>query len=166
MGAYFLFPFLRDDHIMYEYIKTNTIKPINVLIIDDNRADVRLVEEIFKKGKLYLNIQSVENGQEALSYLKKEDQYKDKECPDIILLDLNMPVMNGFEFLENIKKDERFKRIPIIVMTISKSDEDVLKSYNLHANAYIIKPVDLNQFICAIQSIENFWLTIAKLPSK
>jgi len=143
-----------------------TIKPINVLIVEDNRADIRLIEEIFKKGKLYINLQSVENGQEAIFYLKKENQYKYTEFPDLILLDLNMPVMNGFEFLENIKQDENFKHIPIIVMTVSKSDEDVLKSYNLHANAYIVKPVELNQFISAVQSIENFWLTIAKLPPK
>jgi CheY-like chemotaxis protein len=151
---------------MDKYIKTHTIKPINVLIVEDNRADIRLIEEIFKKGKLYLNLQSVENGQEAMFFLKKEGKYKDVESPDLILLDLNMPIMNGHEFLDIVKQDESFKRIPIIVMTISKSDEDVLKSYNLHANAYIIKPVELNQFISTVQSIENFWLTIAKLPSE
>jgi CheY-like chemotaxis protein len=141
-----------------------SIKPIVILIVEDNRADRRLVEDLLKKGKVLVDLNSAEDGEVAMAYLKKEGQYKDAKTPDLILLDLNMPKKNGFEVLEEMKSDENLKRIPVIVMTISKEDEDVLKSYNLHANAYIVKPVEINQFVEAVKSIENFWLTIVRLP--
>ena len=142
------------------------IKPITVLIVEDNKADRRLIEDIIKKGKVLVDLNSVEDGEEAMAYIRKEGRYKNVETVDLILLDLNMPKKNGFEVLEEMKADENLKRIPVIVMTISKDDEDILKSYNLYANAYIIKPVEINQFVDAIKSIENFWLTIVRLPPR
>ena len=147
-------------------MENNRIEPINILIVEDNYADIRLVQEVFKEGKLYVNLDAVNDGIEAMAYLRKEDKYKDANRPDIILLDLNMPRKNGYEVLEEVKIDDNLKRIPVIVMTISKAEEDILKSYNLHANAYIVKPVGLNQFIEVIRSLEGFWLTIVKLPPK
>lgn len=142
------------------------LNPINILIVEDNRADIRLVQEVLKEGKLFINLHIAENGEEATIYLRKEGKYKDVDLPDLILLDLNMPKKSGHELLSEIKEDDNLKHIPVIVMTISKAEEDILKSYNLHANAYIVKPVELDQFIDAVKSIENFWLTIVKLPPK
>lgn len=147
-------------------MENNRIEHINILIVEDNYADVRLVQEVFKEGKLYINLDAVNDGIEAMAYLRKEDKYKDANRPDIILLDLNMPRKNGYEVLEEVKLDDNLKRIPVIVMTISKAEEDILKSYNLHANAYIVKPVGLNQFIEVIRSLEGFWLMIVKLPPR
>ncbi len=141
------------------------IMPIDILIVDDNRADIRLVQEVLKKGKMMVNLNYVLDGVEAMDYLRKKDKYKDTNRPDLILLDLNMPRKDGREVLEEVKDDDDLKSIPIIVMTISKAEEDILRSYNLHANAYIIKPIELNQFINTVRSIEDFWLTIVKLPS-
>lgn len=145
-------------------MENNRVEPINILIVEDNHADVRLVQEVFKEGKLYINLDVAKDGVEAMAYLRKEDKYKDVNRPDLVLLDLNMPRKNGYEVLEEIKSDDNLKRIPVIVMTISKAEEDILKSYNLHANAYIVKPVGLNQFIEVIRSLEDFWFTIVKLP--
>lgn len=140
------------------------IMPVNILIVDDNRADIRLVQEMFKKGKTIINLYVVLDGLEAIEYLRKQGKYKDATRPDLILLDLNMPRKDGREVLEEIKSDEELKCIPVIVMTISKAEEDILRSYNLHANAYIVKPIELNQFMNTIKSVENFWLTVVKLP--
>lgn len=142
------------------------IRPINILIVEDNRADVRLIQEILKEGRILVDLNHVEDGIQAMSYLRKEYKYKDIESPDLILLDLNMPKKSGFEVLKEMKEDQDLRRIPVIVMTISKSEEDILKSYNLYANAYIVKPVEINQFIDAVKSIQEFWLTIVKLPPK
>lgn len=138
--------------------------PIDILVVDDNPADIRLVQEILKKGKMLINLNAVLDGMEAMEYLRKEGKYKDASRPDLILLDLNMPIKDGREVLEEIKSDDKLKTIPVIVMTISKAEEDILRSYNLHANAYIVKPIELDQFINVIKSIEDFWLTIVKLP--
>ncbi len=151
---------------MVMIIPNRLLKPVNILIVEDNRADVRLIEEAFKEGKLYIDLNVAEDGVEAMSYLRKEGIYKDANSPDIILLDLNMPRKNGYEVLEEIKLDNDLRRIPVIIMTISKAEEDVLKSYNLHANAYIVKPVELSQFTETIKSLEDFWFTIVKLPPK
>lgn len=147
-------------------MENNIIEPVNILIVEDNYADIRLVQEVFKEGKLYVSLDVVNDGIEAMAYLRKEDKYKDANRPDIILLDLNMPRKNGYEVLEEVKLDDNLKCIPVIVMTISKAEEDILRSYNLHANAYIVKPVGLNQFIEVIRSLEGFWLTIVRLPPK
>lgn len=142
-----------------------SVKPIEVLIVDDSNSDLRIVEETFKRGKLHVNIHSVKDGIYAIEYLKMSKN-GDNVYPDLILLDLNMPRKDGMELLEEIKSNEDFKKIPVIVMTISKEQEDVLKSYNLHANAYVVKPIELNQFIATIRSIEDFWFTIVKLPTQ
>lgn len=145
-------------------IPKRQIKPVNILIVEDNEADIRLIEEAFKEGKLYVDLNVAEDGVEAMAYLRKESNYENINSPDIILLDLNMPRKNGYEVLEEIKSDNDLRRIPVIIMTISKAEEDILKSYNLHANAYIVKPVDLSQFTETIKSLEDFWFTIVKLP--
>lgn len=143
-------------------LTTNSkFNPITILIVDDNPADVRLVQEVFKEGKIYVNLKIAEDGEDATIYLRKKD-----ELPDLVLLDLNMPKKSGHELLTEMKEDDNLKHIPVIVMTVSKAEEDILKSYNLHANAYIVKPIELDQFISAVKSIENFWLTIVKLPHK
>ncbi len=143
-----------------------SVEPIDILIVEDNRADIRLVQEILKRGKMIVNLHSVLDGIEAMEYLRKEDKYKDMNRPDLILLDLNMPKKDGREVLEEIKSDKWLKTIPVIVMTISKAEEDILRSYNLHANAYIVKPIELDQFMNVVRSIEDFWFTIVKLPPK
>jgi chemotaxis family two-component system response regulator Rcp1 len=140
------------------------LKPINLLIVDDYKADIRLTKEILKDAKLFLNINSVDDGVEAMDYLRKKHPYENTETPDLIILDLNMPRKTGHEVLQEMKEDENLKHIPVIVMTVSKSDEDILKSYNLYANAYIVKPISYNLFIDAVRSIESFWLTVVKLP--
>lgn len=157
---------LSDEIIKNSKIEIKNIKPITILIVEDNPADVLIVQEVFKEGKMYINLNIAEDGEKAMSYLRKENEYKDIETPDLILLDLNMPKKNGFEVLEEMKQDPELRRIPVIVMTISKAEEDILKSYNLYANAYVVKPVEIEQFTNAVKSIEDFWLTIVKLPPK
>jgi CheY-like chemotaxis protein len=142
----------------------DSIKMIEVLVVDDSESDIRIVEETFKRGKLHINIHSVRDGIRAMEYLEMSKS-RDKIYPDLILLDLNMPRKDGREFLEEIKSNEDFKKIPVIIVTISKEQEDILKSYSLHANAYVVKPIELNQFITTIRSIEDFWFTIVKLPT-
>ena len=137
---------------------------IEILLIEDNPADIRLTKEIFKEAKINNNLNVVENGLEALEYLRKSNSYKSATKPDIIVLDLNMPKMDGREFLAKVKFDENFKRIPVIVLTTSESEEDILRTYDLLANCYITKPVDLDEFIKVVKFIEEFWLNIVKLP--
>ena len=137
---------------------------LDILLVEDNLADAALVIEASKEGEL-VNFTTVENGIEALSYLRKEGKYKDVKTPNIIFLDLNLPKKNGHEFLSEIKQDEYLKRIPIIILTSSKSREDILKSYNLYANCYIQKPVDFDGFVRMIQSVKEFWLSLVTLPS-
>jgi CheY-like chemotaxis protein len=143
-----------------------SILPINILLVEDNPGDARLAKEALKESKLKNQLFIVEDGIEAIEFLMKKGHYKDVESPDLILLDLNLPRKDGREVLADIKSDDNLKHIPVVVLTTSKAEEDVLKSYNLHANCYITKPIDFNQFIEVIQSIENFWLTIVKLPRK
>ncbi len=138
---------------------------IQILLVEDNPGDVRLTEEALKEGKVLNSLNVVEDGIEALSFLRKEGNYADVETPDIILLDLNLPKMDGRELLAAIKSDENLRRIPVVVLTTSKADEDILNAYNLHANCYITKPVDMDQFIEVVKCIENFWFTVVKLPS-
>lgn len=120
--------------------------------------------EAFKEGKLLINLRVVEDGVEALAFLHREGKYADAPRPDLILLDLNLPRKDGREVLAVIKADENFRRIPVVVLTVSQAEEDILKSYNLNANCYITKPIDLDQFITVVKSIKDFWLTIVKLP--
>lgn len=137
---------------------------IEILLVEDNPGDVRLTKEALKEGKVFNNLNVVPDGVEAMAYLNREGRFADVVTPDIILLDLNLPKMDGREVLSRIKKDELLKRIPVVVLTTSKADEDVLRVYDLHANCYITKPVDLDQFIGVIKSIKDFWFTVVKLP--
>jgi CheY-like chemotaxis protein len=138
--------------------------PVEILLVEDNPGDVRLTKEALKEGKVYNNLHWAKDGVEALEFLKREGKHARAPRPDIILLDLNLPKKDGREVLAVIKKDGELKHIPVVVLTTSKADEDVLKSYELHANCYVTKPVDLEKFIQVVQSIDRFWLTVVTLP--
>ena len=131
-------------------------RQIEVLLVEDNPGDIRLTEEAFKEGKVMNNLHVVMDGVEALRFLKKEDEYSDKPTPDLILLDLNLPKKDGREVLDEIKADENLRRIPVVVLTTSQAEQDILKMYNSHANCYISKPVDLDRFIDIVNTIEGF----------
>ena len=133
-------------------------------MVEDNPGDVRLTQEAFKEGKVRNNLVVAFDGVEALNYLRREGEFANAVRPDLILLDLNLPKMDGRELLGEIKEDDDLKRIPVVILTTSKAEEDILKSYNLHANCYITKPVDLDQFINVVKTIEDFWMTIVILP--
>jgi chemotaxis family two-component system response regulator Rcp1 len=140
------------------------LKPITILLAEDNPGDARLTMEAFKEGKIYCDIHIAEDGEKAISFLQQKDEYKDAPRPDLILLDLNMPKKNGREVLKEIKQDPDLCRIPVIILTTSRAEEDILETYDLHANCYISKPVGLDEFVNVAQGIENFWLTIVRLP--
>jgi len=142
----------------------NIIRHVEILLVDDNPGDIRLTQEAFKESKIINNLNVVEDGAEAIDFLKKVGKYENVSTPDLILLDLNLPKKNGREVLAEIKEDKILKLIPVVILTISTAEEDILKSYKLHANCYITKPVDMNQFIKIVRSIENYWFSIVKLP--
>lgn len=144
---------------------TENLQLINILLVEDNPGDIRLTKEVLKEGKIHNNLSVATDGEEALLFLKKEGKYKDVVTPDIILLDLNLPKKDGREVLAEIKADPRLMFIPVIVLTTSGAEQDILNMYAHHANCYITKPVDFNQFINVVRSIEHFWLTIVKLPN-
>ena len=139
---------------------------MNILLVEDNPGDVRLTEEALKEGNLThrLQLNVVPDGEEALLYLSREGKYVDKQTPDIIFLDLNLPRKGGKEVLFEIKQNPKWKMFPVVILTTSEAEDDILKSYELHANCFITKPVDINQFIEVIKSIENFWFHVVKLP--
>ena len=141
-----------------------SVKPIEILMVEDNPGDVRLTVEALKEGKVRNKLHVVEDGVEAMAFLRGEGEYADAPRPDLILLDLNLPKKDGREVLAEIKGDPNLRRIPVVVLTISEANEDILKTYDLHANCYVTKPVDLDQFIVVVKSVEDFWLTIVKLP--
>ncbi|AKB16629.1 MAG: response regulator [Methanosarcina thermophila] len=148
-------------------MRTRTMsKSVEILLVEDSKGDVGLIEEVFEDAKIGNTLHIVEDGEEAIAFLRGEGQFSDAPRPDIILLDLNLPKKDGREVLEEVKSDDELKNIPVVILTTSKAEEDILKSYNLHANAYITKPVDFDQFIKVVKSIESFWLEIVKLPSK
>ena len=140
------------------------VKPIEILLVEDNPGDVRLTREALKEAKVINNLTELKDGEEALTYLRRQGPYEKAKSPHLILLDLNLPRKDGREVLAQIKAEEALKRIPVVVLTTSQDEQDVLKSYNLHANCYITKPVDLDQFIKVVRSIEDFWLGIVVLP--
>lgn len=142
----------------------HTARPIEILLVEDNPADVRLMREALKDSKVHNDLHVVGDGVEALAFLRQEGDYFEHPHPDLILLDLNLPKKSGIEVLAEVKMDEQLKRIPVVVLTTSKAEEDVIKSYNLHANCYITKPVDLEQFLNVVKMTKDFWLTIVKLP--
>jgi len=140
-------------------------EPIDILLVEDSPGDVRLTMEALKDGKVANNLHVVEDGEEALLFLRRKGKYLGAIRPDLILLDLNLPKKDGREVLSEIKRDDDLKRIPVVILTTSSAEEDILKTYNNHANCYVTKPMGFDQFIHAIQSIENFWLTVVKLPN-
>ncbi|HEY4670058.1 MAG TPA: response regulator [Tepidiformaceae bacterium] len=141
-------------------------RPVEVLLVEDSPGDVRLTEEALKEGKVRNNLNVVMDGVEAMAYLRREGRYASAARPDIVLLDLNMPKKDGREVLAEMKSDHRLRRIPVVILTTSEAEQDILKTYDLHANCYITKPVDLDQFISLVKSVEDFWLTIVKLPAE
>ena len=141
-------------------------RPVEILLVEDNEGDIGLVEEVFEEGRIHNNLSVAEDGDEAMMFLRKEGQFANATRPDLILLDLNLPGKDGREVLKEVKEDDNLKKIPVVVLTTSKAEEDILKSYDLHANSYITKPVDFDQFINVIKSIESFWLEVVKLPSE
>jgi chemotaxis family two-component system response regulator Rcp1 len=140
------------------------IKPIDILLVEDNSGDVRLTKEALKEGKVRNNLHVAVDGVEAIAFLHREGRYSEMPRPDIILLDLNLPKKDGREVLAEIKRDKDLKRIPVVVLTTSMAEEDIIKTYDLHANCYITKPLDLEKFISVVKMVEDFWLTIVKLP--
>lgn len=140
------------------------VETVNILLIEDNPGDVRLTIEALKDTKLHNHLSVVNDGVEAMAFLRQQPPFVDAPRPDLILLDLNLPRKDGREVLEEIKTDNNLKRIPVVILTTSSDERDILGTYNLHANCYIAKPVDLNQFLTIVKSIQNFWFSIVKLP--
>jgi chemotaxis family two-component system response regulator Rcp1 len=141
-------------------------RPVEVLLVEDNPGDVRLTQEALKDGRVLVHLTVAADGVEAMEILKRRGNNGTRERPDLILLDLNLPKKNGREVLEEIKADDELRRIPVIVMTTSKAEQDVYRAYNLNANCYVTKPVDLDEFLNVVRSIEDFWLTIVTLPNE
>jgi len=139
-------------------------RPVEILLVEDNRGDVRLTKEALLDNKFRNNLSVVEDGVEALAFLNREGQYADAPRPDLILLDLNLPKKDGRKVLQEIKAAEHLKRIPVVVLTISKAEEDIFRAYDLNANCYVTKPLDFEQFIRVVKSIEEFWFAMVKLP--
>lgn len=138
--------------------------PIVILLADDNPADAELTMESMRAAKVNNHLYHVTDGVEVMDFLRNRGNHKDKPRPDLILLDLNMPRKDGLRTLQEIKEDPDLKRIPVVILTVSSAEEDILKSYNLHANSYVTKPLDLDEFAKVVKGIEDFWFTIVKLP--
>lgn len=143
-----------------------TSDSIDILLVEDNPADIQLAREALDESKLYCNLHVVNDGEAALAYLRQEGAYQGMPRPDLILLDLNLPKKDGREVLQEIKADERIRSIPVVVLTMSQADEDTMKTYQAGANCFITKPIEFDQFIKVVRSIEEFWFTIVKLPQK
>ncbi|KGM13306.1 response regulator [Cellulomonas bogoriensis] len=141
-------------------------KPIDVLLVEDDPGDVLMTQEAFEENKVANRLAVVSDGASAMEYLRKQGQYADAPTPDMVLLDLNLPRMDGREVLAAMKSDEELRRIPVVVLTTSEAEEDVLRSYSLHANAYVTKPVDFQRFIEVVRQIDDFFLTVVRLPSR
>lgn len=142
------------------------IRPVEILLVEDNPGDVRLTELALKENKIVNNLHVASDGVEAMQFLLHKGDYADSPRPDVILLDLNLPKKDGREVLAEIKAHEQLKRIPVVILTTSEADEDIIKTYDLHANCYITKPVDFEQFIQVVHTIEGFWFSIVRLPPK
>lgn len=139
-------------------------RPIEILLVEDNPGDVRLTQEAARETKVHNNLHVVTNGYDAMAFLRREGRFGEVPRPDLILLDLNMPGMDGREVLRQVKGDEKLRRIPVVIITSSQAEEDILRAYDLQAACYVTKPVDLDQFIKVVRNIKDFWLTIVKLP--
>lgn len=143
---------------------SKNMRPIEILLVEDNPGDIRLTVEALKESKLKNELHIVRDGEEAMDFLLRRGVYAQAPCPDVILLDLNLPRKDGREVLKEIKENPELRRIPVAVVTISEAEEDIIKSYDLHANCYIKKPIGIDQFVKVVRSIEDFWLTIVTLP--
>jgi chemotaxis family two-component system response regulator Rcp1 len=141
-------------------------KPVEILLVEDNPGDVRLTMEALKEGRLLNHVSVAEDGVEALAFLRQEGKYANEARPDLILLDLNLPKKDGREVLAEIKEDPELRHIPVVVLTTSTAEQDVLRTYDLHANCYISKPVDFDQFIQVVKSVGDFWFSVVILPSR
>jgi two-component system, chemotaxis family, response regulator Rcp1 len=141
------------------------VRPIEILLVEDNPGDLRLTREALADAKVRNRLSSVTDGVEALKFLRQEPPYQLAKRPDLVLLDLNLPRKDGREVLSDIKNDPELKRIPVVVVTSSEAEQDIVKSYNLHANCYVTKPIDLDKFVTMVRAIEDFWMTIVKLPA-
>ena len=142
----------------------DSYEPIDVLLVEDDAGDVLLIREAFEHNKVHNNLEVVSDGVEAIAYLRREGEYADAPRPDLVLLDLNLPRKDGREVLAEVKEDPGLRRIPVVVLTTSKAEEDVLRSYDLHANAYVTKPVDFDRFIEVVRQIDEFFVSVVKLP--
>jgi CheY-like chemotaxis protein len=141
-----------------------SIQPVKILLVEDNEGDIRLTREALKEGKVHNDLYVTRDGIDALKFLNRHGKYKDVPRPDLILLDLNLPKMDGRELLEKIKEDASLRRIPVVILTTSEDEADIIRSYELHANCYITKPVNMEQFIGVVRSVEDFWFSIVRLP--
>ncbi len=144
----------------------NDSRPVEILLVEDNPGDIMLTQQAFKQARLANNIHVARDGESALEMLYKQGEYTDMVTPDIVLLDLNLPKKDGREVLEEVKEDAVLKHIPVVVLSSSKADQDVIKTYNLHANSYIIKPVNMEKFFEVVSAIEHFWFTVVTLPKE
>lgn len=142
------------------------VKLIDILVVEDNPGDARLIVEVLKSNKIHNSLHIVKDGVEAMDFLHKKGEFANVPRPDLIFLDLNLPKKDGREVLAELKSSDMFKQIPVVVMTMSQAEEDILRSYSLHANCYVTKPIDLDQFVKVVESIEDFWFSLVKLPSK
>ncbi len=147
-------------------MKSHKLKPVEILLVEDSPTDVLLAQEALEHSKIVNVLHVVKDGVEAMAFLRKEGKYKDEPRPDLILLDLNLPKKDGREVLAEIKTEETLKRIPVVVLTTSKSEADVMKAYGLHANCYIVKPVNFEQFAEVVRSVENFWFSVVTLAGE
>ena len=141
-------------------------KLIDILVVEDNPGDALLIREVLKSNKIYNTLNIVKDGEEAMDFLYRKGKFAEAPQPDLILLDLNLPKMDGRQVLAKIKSDDKLKQIPVVIMTMSQAEEDILKSYKLHANCYVTKPINLDQFVKVVESIEDFWFSLVKLPPK
>lgn len=147
-------------------METLSPKMVDILIVEDNPGDARLIKEVLSNNRIFCQLHMAKDGVEAVNFLYQKEAFTDSPRPDLIFLDLNLPKMDGREVLAKIKSDNNLKQIPVIVMTTSEAEEDIAKSYSLHANCFVTKPMQLDQFVNVIKSLEDFWFTLVKLPAK
>jgi CheY-like chemotaxis protein len=147
-------------------MKTESVDPVQVLLVEDNEGDVRLAQEALKDSKLHIALSVVSDGVEAMEFLRRQGRFATVDEPDLILLDINLPRKGGLEVLAEVKEDESLRNIPVVIMTSSDAEADIIRSYNLHANCYITKPVDLEQFTEVVKAVDQFWFSIVSLPKK
>jgi len=155
-----------DTNKPFEVQVQGTAPLVDVLLVEDNPGDARLVQEALAENNLELNLHIVRDGMQALAFVNQEGEYADAPTPDLVLLDFNLPMRDGREVLANIKNDPVLKRLPVVILSSSEAEQDILQSYDLHANCYIQKPLDFEQFTTVIKSVGNFWFNIVKLPKR